>query len=388
MPSGSGVIAYRCSNGDTTYREKFRDAEGRQVQETLGRKSEGWSKRKAEVELRDRLTKVAKRSWRKPEKITLAEYADTWLKERTKKRSLKTSSVRAYRLALDHLKAELGSLPLAEITPRHLAAYTRGQLERLSGTSVNYDLSILRDLYQTAMREELVYSNPVALVERPKATPRRWRILSQVEVPRIAREFTDERARLVFLTLILTGMRRHELCNLTWADVSLIDNAIKVRESKSEAGRRTIAIPPSLAEALWQYRRGAAYQDDGEYVFAHPRLGNKLAGGWFGDELRAACKKAGVEAPERPMHDLRHSCLTHYATEGNPIALMAMAGHRSMASTRVYLHLAGQTFPDEAAALERRFGAGTLYPALYRSDPTSDDLAATEPLAEGASSLA
>jgi integrase len=388
MPSGSGVIEYRCANGDTTYRVKFRDSEGRQVQETLGRKSEGWSKRKADVELRDRLNKVEKRSWRKPEKVTLAEYADTWLKERTKKRSLKTSSVRAYRLALDHLKGELGSLSLAEITPRHLAGYTRSQLERLSGTSVNYDLSILRDLYQTAMREELVYSNPVALVERPKAQPRRWRILSQVEVPRIAREFTDDRARLIFLTLILTGMRRHELCNLTWGDVSLIDNAIKVRESKSEAGRRKIAIPPSLAEALWQYRRGATYQGEDEYDFAHPRLGNKLAPGWFGNELREACRKANVKAPERPMHDLRHSCLTHYATEGNPIALMSMAGHRSMASTRVYLHLAGQTFPDEAAALEKRFGAGTLYPDLYRPEPTSPDLVAPKPLVEGASHLA
>jgi integrase len=388
MPSGSGVIEYRCKDGDTTYRVKFRDADGSQVQETLGRKSQGWSKRKAEVELRDRLNKVEKRSWRKPEKITLAAYADTWLEERTKKRNLKATSKRAYRVALDHLTGELGNLRLSEITPRDLAAYTRSQLERLSATSVNYDLSILRDLYQTAMREEIVYSNPVALVERPKARPRRWRILSTVEVPRIAREFKDERARLVFLTLILTGMRRHELCNLTWADVSLIENAIKVRESKSEAGRRTIAIPPSLAEALWQYRRQATFQGDDEYVFAHPRLGNKLAAGWFATELRAASKRAGIEAPERPMHDLRHSALTHYAMEGNPIALMSMAGHRSMASTRPYLHLAGQTFPDEAAALEKRFGAGTLYRALYRSDLTSDDLPVPEPVLEGAAHLA
>jgi len=388
MPSGSCVIEYRCKDGDTTYRVKFEDSEGKQVKETLGRKSQGWSRRKAEVELRDRLNKVEKKGWRKPEKLTLAEYGDTWLEERTKKRNLRPSSKRAYRVALDHLTGELGNLRLSAITPRLLAAYVRSQLETLSATSVNYDLSVLRDLYETARREEIVYSNPVELVERPKANPRRWRILSTVEVPRIAREFKDERGRLVFVTLLLTGMRRHELCNLTWADVSLIDNAVKVRESKSEAGRRTIAIPPSLAEALWQYRRSSNFKGDDEYVFAHPRLGYKLAPDWFAKELRAACKRAKVEAPERPMHDLRHSALTHYAMEGNPIALMSMAGHRSMASTRPYLHLAGQTFPDEAAALEKRFGAGTLYRGLYRSDLTSPDLASPEPLVEGAPHLA
>ena len=185
MPSGSGVIEYRCKDGDVAYRVKFRDSEGRQVQETLGRKSQGWSKRKAEVELRDRLTKVEKRGWRKPEKVTLAAYAEVWLEERTKKRNLKPTSKRAYRVALDHLTGELGNLRLCEITPRDLAAYTRSQLERLSATSVNYDLSVLRDLYETARRQEVVHSNPVELVERPKARPRRWRILSTVEVPLI-----------------------------------------------------------------------------------------------------------------------------------------------------------------------------------------------------------
>lgn len=38
----------------------------------------------------------------------------------------------------------------------------------------------------------------------------------------------------------------------------------------------------------------------------------------------------------------------------SPIALMTRAGHANMSTTKRYLHLAGQTFPEEAAALERR----------------------------------
>ena len=48
------------------------------------------------------------------------------------------------------------------------------------------------------------------------------------------------------------------------------------------------------------------------------------------------------------------------AAGANPVVLMTVAGHRSMATTKKYLHLAGTVFPAEADALERRLlGART-----------------------------
>ena len=80
--------------------------------------------------------------------------------------------------------------------------------------------------------------------------------------------FTNERARIVYLTLALTGIRRIELQNLRWRDVDLVENVLRVRVSKTEQGERTIALVPALAEELWQLRRGTRYQGDDEYVFA------------------------------------------------------------------------------------------------------------------------
>lgn len=37
-----------------------------------------------------------------------------------------------------------------------------------------------------------------------------------------------------------------------------------------------------------------------------------------------------------------------------PIALMTKAGHSDMKTTRIYLHLAGTVFRNEAVALEQR----------------------------------
>jgi hypothetical protein len=82
---------------------------------------------------------------------------------------------------------------------------------------------------------------------------------------------------------------------------------------------------------------------------------------WYADEFRKASTAAGITDYVRPFHDARHTSLTNGAAAGEaPIALMARAGHRSMATTKGYLHLAGVVFRDEADALERRLLGDTL----------------------------
>jgi integrase len=261
----------------------------------------------------------------------------------------------------------LGSVRLGSIRPRDVAEYVRMALADFSAKTVNLDLS--DDQFFPACRAEHV--------ERPKVERQRWRILEPAEVQRVARAFTDDRARLIFLTLILTGIRRFELQGLRWRDVDLIESVLRIRESKSEEGERAIALSPTLAEALWQHRRGSAFNGDDEYVFAHPDRGSKVEQEWYADHFRAALKATGIIDHVRPFHDARHASLTNGAAAGErPLELMARAGHRSMATTNQYVHLAGVTFPDAALALEGRLlGGRTFYP----SEKISDDLAGPDP---------
>jgi hypothetical protein len=84
-------------------------------------------------------------------------------------------------------------------------------------------------------------------------------------------------------------------------------------------------------------------------------------------------KAAGITDYVRPFHDARHASLTNGAAAGEtPIALMARAGHRSMSTTKGYLHLAGVVFRDEADALERRLLGRTFYPSELISDDLSE----------------
>jgi len=358
MPSGACVLRYEGARG-VVWRVKYRDASGKQTMETLGPECEGWNRRKAEAELRERLVKVERRGWKRPRPITFNEYVDLWFSEGETRRSWRPRTVIQYRSIAKRLKEFFGPYPLATIRPRHVAEYVAKQGKAFEASTVSRDLSLLHDVFKSAKREELVETNPVEGAEHPKLAKRRWRILEPVEVARVLKAFTDEQARAIFLTLVLTGIRRGELQALRWRDVDLVENVLRVRDSKTEEGIRAIALSPALAEALWQQRRRSSFRGDDERVFCHSERGTVYREHVFAMQFRAALKAAGITDYVRPFHDLRHTSLTNEAASGStPIALMAKAGHTDMKITRRYLHLAGIVFRDEAEALERRLGLG------------------------------
>jgi integrase len=372
MPSGAGVIEYRGKRG-VVWRIKYTDGDGRQVMETLGPARDGWNRKKAEAELRERLVKVERKGWRKPAPLTFREYAERWLVECETRRSWRKATVTAYRATLSRLLKAVGDRPLAAVRPSHVAAYSAEQSATLHPTTVGNDISLLHDIFKTAKREELVDSNPVEGAERPKVTRKRGRILQPEEIALVYRSFVDEQARTIFLMLVLTGIRRHELQQLRWRDVDLVDGILRVTGSKTDEGIRSIALSPALVAALVEHLERTNYKGDDELVFCHPEIGSRYREHIFAEHFRKALRAAGITDYVRPFHDLRHTSLTNEAAAGSgPIALMAKAGHTNMKVTRQYLHLAGTVFRDEAAALERRLGFGPV--------ETSTRLSAPEPV--------
>jgi integrase len=115
-------------------------------------------------------------------------------------------------------------------------------------------------------------------------------------------------------------------------------------------------------------------------VFCHPERGIRINPTWYAAEFRNALATAGITDYVRPFHDARHCSLTNGAAAGeSPVALMTRAGHANIATTKMYLHLAGVVFPDEAQQLEDRLLGGRPFTQLSTHprapEPTSADLA-------------
>ena len=377
MPSGACVIRYEGARG-VVWRVKYTDAEGRQVQETVGAERDGVTRKHAAAELRERLVRVERKGYKRPKPLTFEQYADAWHESGIRSQGWKPRTIVVYRNAIDHYLAPwFGKTRLDGIRPRDVSAFiddamTRSQGKHkkpLSGKYVNQLLNITYSIFKAAIGEELVDSNPVAAVRRPKVERPRWRILEPIEVPRVHKAFSDDRARRVFLTLALTGLRHSELQALRWGAVSLGEGTLRVVESKSEEGERLVALPPTLVHTLAEQFTSSPYRSDEDYVFCHPKRGSRLETTWYGGKFRKALAVAGVEGRIRAFHDMRHTALTNLAATGaSPIAVMATAGHRSMQTTKGYLHLAGVVFHDDASALERRL-LGVQDPGTKSPEP-------------------
>jgi integrase len=107
--------------------------------------------------------------------------------------------------------------------------------------------------------------------------------------------------------------------------VQLTGGKLSFGPPKSDAGRRTIAIPDELAAELEQHlARYAAPGPDG-LVFVGAKGASLTRGNWH-VKWQEACREAGVE--RLSFHDLRHTALTLAAASGATTRdLMARAGH-------------------------------------------------------------
>jgi integrase len=406
VPSHAAVVRYDGKRG-TVWRVKFVDADGKQVMETLGKASDGWTRRKAEAELRARLVAVEREGFRKPERMTFAVLAREWLDTAPDARNLKRSTRSGYRTIIErHLIPALGTLQLEEVTVERIERYLADKRKAgLKPATLHRQLVNLSEVMKVAVRRGLVRSNPVHLVERPKASRRRWRILSPTEVQAVERGFDaliaeaedDEEGvwrltcRIVFLVTYGAGLRRGEILGLRWRAVHLADPDgawLRVEETfvrgaadtpKSEKGERSIALGPRLADELFEHRARTAYAGDDERVFAS-RKGTPIDPRRYAKTLRLALAKAKVDGYVRPFHDGRHSSITNAAAAGtSPAALMARAGHSDFATTQLYIDLAGERFRDEAELLERRLWGESGRSSRYKPDAPAD---ADEPAKE------
>ena len=184
------------------------------------------------------------------------------------------------------------------------------------------------------------------LVRTPRTLPR---ILSPVEVDALLGALRTQRDRAIVLAMLLAGLRRCEVLGLRLGDVGPGEQRLFVANGKG--GReRIVPVSGQFFEALGEYLRSERPPEAPDeacfVVLKGPRRGLPLSAAGLDEVIDGARGRAGV--PRLTCHMLRHTCLTRLREQGMSLeALQAQAGHASIDSTRIYLHLANDWLVGE-----------------------------------------
>lgn len=182
--------------------------------------------------------------------------------------------------------------------------------------------------------------------------------------------------RVAVLTVLMTGMRRGELCGLNWDDIDLEAAKISIKRSYSESPRhgiilkepktakskRTFAIPELLVKSLSEYKEwyeqqkelwGDRWIDSGS-VFIQ-RDGKRVHPANIKMWVTKTCRLAGIR--HFSVHSLRHTNISLQIMAGVPIVTVAgRAGHsRTSTTTDTYAYYVQSSDKSAAQTLNSIF---------------------------------
>jgi integrase len=227
--------------------------------------------------------------------VTVAKAAELWL-ESCDAAGLERTSITAYRQHVDlHIVPFLGGLRLSQLT----VPLVRGFEDRLrrdgrSSAMVRKARRSLGSLIADAQERGLVGQNVVFSLrttrrgkERRSDRRQNGRLKIGVDIPTpdeirtiVARLDHAGRHRPLLLTAIFTGLRTSELRGLRWDDVDLKRGELHVRQradrygkigrTKSEAGERTVPLPPMVVNVLREHKAACAHSAHGSLGLAFP----------------------------------------------------------------------------------------------------------------------
>ncbi len=192
---------------------------------------------------------------------------------------------------------------------------------------------------------------------KPKRRPAYLNSIEQIDTVLEAAEELDRRPQNllsvrqpIVATLILAGLRAHELCSLRWGDVDLANGRLRIETSKTQAGIREVDLAIFLRDILAAHKAKSTKARPRDLVFPTRNGRARSKDNLRGRILLPALQRADELLEERGLaplpqglspHKLRHTFASILIACGeDPASVMAPLGHTHPSFTlSVYTHM-------------------------------------------------
>lgn len=340
-----GSIIPRKNKKGKVYTVRYRVGK-KQMCETVGS-----NKKQAERRLSEIMYELNNGSFTQLRKIDFKTFAQEWLENYASGR-VKDSTFSTYSHTIrHHLNPVFGEFPLTYVSQPRISGFINQLSKTRNPKTVNNILIQMKTMFKHAKRWGYVRENPAVEIENLREEHKEMDYLQPHEISLLLKH-SHEPYKTLFLTAVLTGMRRGELLSLQWGDIDWNSHSIFVRRNlywtkekiegaytakwkfitpKSRRSFRTLVMSPKLKEALEIHRINSPVNEY-DLVFANtagkPMDPNNMVKRQYMPTLRFA----GLRHVN--FHSLRHSYTALLiAQETNIKFIQSQLGHASIQTT-------------------------------------------------------
>ena len=233
------------------------------------------------------------------------------------------------------------------ITPGYIRAHLiQLKARELSSETVHRTFGGMRCFFKFLLREGLIRSNPMELIERPK----RERHLIQPLQPEDVRALLEQsnmktflglRNNALMLLMLDSGLRLSEALRLRLLNVDVPGGTVLVMGKGRKERRVPFAkVTRQGLEAYLAMRNRIVAPSDFLFI---SRRGGGLTSRHVQIMVKRYGERAGIKGVRVSPHTLRHTFATQYILNGgDAFSLQAILGHSTLEMVKIYVRLANR----------------------------------------------
>jgi integrase len=313
-----------------------------------------------------------------PSKLSVSKWIKIWLDEYVAL-SVKPLTLVAYTSQCNaHIIPNLGRMKLTSLNSTHIQKlYNNMQrLEGLSAKTIRNTHGVLHKALDKAMGLRYIGLNPSDACVLPRVKKKGVQPFDDNDIKTFVKLIENgESLKELFTVALFTGMRRGEICGLSWDSIDFDKSLIQIKQQLVIDNRkgaqyyidstknnkiRTITPAPFVISTLKDMKRkqnesrlkaGSAWRNEWDLVFTD-EIGNHLCPQTVLKRFKR--RAAEIGRPNARFHDLRHTYAVTSLQEGDDIkTVQENLGHATASFTLdVYGHVSEKMKKESASRME------------------------------------